>query len=209
MLSMPFKPIVTFIILVSCCFSAAAQDTIPSLDLRLLEHLNHAAGPGDKKWLRVSNSLNFVGFATPVLLEATGFASNNNQLKNDGLVSGASLILTSAVTYSLKIIFKRKRPYLAYPRLITGKAKETTYSFPSGHTSVAFATATVLSLSFPKWYVITPAYSYAILVAYSRSYLGVHYPGDILAGAIIGTSSSLLTWRLQRSLHIGFTLPIK
>jgi membrane-associated phospholipid phosphatase len=66
-----------------------------------------------------------------------------------------------------------------------------------------------LSLSFPKWYVIGPAYSYAILVAYSRSYLGVHYPGDILAGAIIGTGSSFLTWKLQRKIQFGFKVPIK
>ncbi len=185
------------------------QDTIPSFDLRLLEHLNHAAGPDDKKWLAVSNSLNYVVLTPPVVMEITGFADHNNSLKNDGLQTGISLVLTAVVTYSLKIIVKRKRPYLAYPELITGKSTETTYSFPSGHTSMAFATATALSLSFPKWYVIGPAYSYALLVAYSRSYLGVHYPGDILAGAIIGTGSSLLTWRLQKGLHFGFKVPIR
>jgi len=142
-------------------------------------------------------------------MEIAGFASHDNNLKNEGLQTGVSLALTAIITYSLKAIVKRKRPYLAYPKLITGKATETTYSFPSGHTSMAFATATALSLSFPKWYVIGPAYSYAILVAYSRSYLGVHYPGDILAGAIIGTGSSFLTWKLQRKIQFGFKIPIK
>jgi len=186
-----------------------AQDTIPSLDLRILEHLNHAAGPNDKKWLAVSNSLNIVVFATPVAMEIGGYANHDNNLKNEGLQTAVSLALTAAITYSLKSIVKRKRPYIEYPKLITGKSTETTYSFPSGHTSMAFATATALTLSFPKWYVVVPAFSYAILVAYSRSYLGVHYPGDILAGAIIGTGSSFLTWKLQRAVHLGFSIPIK
>jgi undecaprenyl-diphosphatase len=199
------------IFLIFICFSQVCrgQDTIPSLDLRLLEHLNHAARPDDKKWIAVSNSLSLAVLATPVAMGATGLATRNNVLKNDALQTGISLALTAVLTYSLKAIVKRNRPYLAYPRIITGKAAETTYSFPSGHTSMAFATATALSLSFPKWYVIGPAFSYAVLVGYSRTYLGVHYPGDVLAGAIIGTGSSLLTWKLQRAIHFGFRVPIK
>jgi membrane-associated phospholipid phosphatase len=200
---------VYFLIFFSLSLTCKGQDTIPSFDLRLLERLNHAAGPDDKKWLAVSNSLNFVVFATPTVMGITGLANHDNNLKNDALQTGVSLAITAVLTYSLKAIVKRKRPYIAYPKLITGKSTETTYSFPSGHTSMAFATATALSLSFPKWYVIAPAYSYAVLVAYSRSYLGVHYPGDILAGAIIGTGSSFLTWKLQRAIHFGFKVPVK
>lgn len=197
------------LIFLSLALACRGQDTIPSLDLRLLERLNHAAGPGDKKWLVVSNSLNLAVFTTPIVMEVAGIARGDNALKNDGLQTGVSLAITAVVTYSLKSIVQRKRPYMAYPKLITGKATETTYSFPSGHTSMAFATATALTLSFPRWYVIAPAYSYAILVAYSRSYLGVHYPGDILAGAIIGTGSSFLTWKLQRMIHFGFAIPVQ
>ena len=62
---------------------------------------------------------------------------------------------------------------------------------PSGHTSTVFAAATSVSILYPKWYVIAPSYLFAASVGYSRMYLGVHYPSDVLIGAIIGTASSL------------------
>ncbi|GAB2971723.1 hypothetical protein GCM10027049_01640 [Mucilaginibacter puniceus] len=65
---------------------------------------------------------------------------------------------------------------------------------------MAFATATSLSLSFPKWYVIIPSYTYAAAIGYSRMYLGVHYPTDVLAGALLGTGTAFLTWKLQKIL---------
>ncbi len=46
-----------------------------------------------------------------------------------------------------------------------------------------------------------PAYAYAATVGYSRMYLGVHYPSDVLGGALVGAGSSLLTWELQRLLN--------
>ena len=70
-------------------------------------------------------------------------------------------------------------------------------SFPSGHTSDAFSLATALSIVYPKWYVVVPAYAWAVTVGYSRMALGVHYPGDVLAGALIGAGSAYLCFRGQ------------
>jgi membrane-associated phospholipid phosphatase len=50
----------------------------------------------------------------------------------------------------------------------------------------AFALATSLSLSYPKCYIIVPSFAWASSVGYSRMDLGVHYPSDVLAGAIVG-----------------------
>jgi membrane-associated phospholipid phosphatase len=58
---------------------------------------------------------------------------------------------------------------------------------------MAFAAATTISLQYPKWYVIAPAFIYASGVGYSRMYLGVHYPTDVLAGAVLGAGSSFVT----------------
>ncbi len=69
--------------------------------------------------------------------------------------------------------------------------------FPSGHTSLAFAIATSLSLKYPKWYVIAPSYVWACSVGYSRMNLGVHYPSDVLAGAVLGAGSAFLTYKLN------------
>ncbi|HSC36729.1 MAG TPA: phosphatase PAP2 family protein, partial [Chitinophagaceae bacterium] len=75
------------------------------------------------------------------------------------------------------------------------------YSFPSGHTSSAFAMATSISMSYPKWYVIAPCYLWAGTVGVSRIVLGVHYPSDVLAGALVGMGSAYVTNRATRWLR--------
>jgi undecaprenyl-diphosphatase len=70
------------------------------------------------------------------------------------------------------------------------------HSFPSGHTATAFAGATVLSVLAPRF---APAFVVlALAIAYSRLYLGVHFPLDILGGAAIGTATALLLLAASR-----------
>ncbi|MBN1578274.1 MAG: phosphatase PAP2 family protein [Chitinispirillaceae bacterium] len=61
----------------------------------------------------------------------------------------------------------------------------TTWSFPSGHANTAFAAATFLALLFGGW--VYESFIIALLVGYSRVYLGVHFPLDAAAGALLGT----------------------
>ena len=72
------------------------------------------------------------------------------------------------------------------------------HSFPSAHASVSFAfacaVATVLAAGYRLWAV--PALAVALLIAWSRVYLGLHFPSDIVAGALVGAASSWLAWRL-------------
>lgn len=69
------------------------------------------------------------------------------------------------------------------------------YSFPSGHAANAFAVATFLWLGWRRrsahaaWLL-----AYAALIAYSRIYLGVHYPGDVVAGALLGAAAATLAY---------------
>ena len=75
-------------------------------------------------------------------------------------------------------------------------------SFPSGHTSNAFATATATAMifAFPQWYVAVPVFSWAGAVGYSRMHLGVHYPSDVLVGSSVGTESTWLGHWLNKRL---------
>jgi membrane-associated phospholipid phosphatase len=171
------------------------------IDLRLLESINGAPSGADKTWRDVSKSTFLFISITPMAMLIDGLATNNTDVTVKAFETGGSILIAEGVSYSLKGIVHRERPYLAHPNLIYGKSTPTDGSFPSGHASVAFAAATSLSLSFPKWYVIAPSFAYASAVGYSRMYLGVHYPSDVLAGAIIGAGSSFLTWKLQKLLN--------
>jgi membrane-associated phospholipid phosphatase len=100
----------------------------------------------------------------------------------------------------MKFSFDRSRPFVTYPNDITKYTKAGSKSFPSGHTSMAFATATSISLMYPKWYIIAPSFLWASSIGYSRMYLGVHYPSDVLAGALLGAGSSIGTHYLFKYL---------
>jgi membrane-associated phospholipid phosphatase len=103
------------------------------------------------------------------------------------------MAVDGVLTYGLKAAIDRPRPYVTYPDIIDPYRFMTSKSMPSGHTSLAFTTATALSLKYPKWYVIAPSYFWACSVGYSRMNLGVHYPSDVLAGAALGAGSAYLT----------------
>lgn len=142
-------------------------------------------------------SVTVFNIAAPVGVFTAGLIKHDKQLEKDAAYMAGAFILSSVVTNVTKQIVKRNRPYQDYP-VITKLSSGGGYSFPSGHTSAAFTTATSLSLYFPKWYVIVPAYLWAGSVGYSRIYQGVHYPTDVLAGAVIGAGSAWLAYKAQK-----------
>ena len=112
-----------------------------------------------------------------------------------GVKCTVSLILSTVVAKILKKGVSRIRPFLMINNLNIKKIGIDKYSFPSGHTTAAFTIAVMLSLFYPAAiFLLVPL---ACLVGISRIYLGVHYPSDVFAGAILGTLSSFLVFYLM------------
>ena len=109
-----------------------------------------------------------------------------------GLTCGLSLIFDLlSVNLFIKKAVARTRPYIAIDELERIIEAQSDYSFPSGHTAASFAVATVLLMRAPKKLSI-PMFVMACLISLSRLYVGVHYPTDIIGGAIVGTLCGVL-----------------
>jgi undecaprenyl-diphosphatase len=113
------------------------------------------------------------------------------------LLLGVTLVIVEAI----KFLVGARRPCDALAGVRTLPAfpcsAELDPSFPSGHASRAFAVATLLAIRF-RWWVRIPAVAFAILVGISRVYLGLHWPSDILGGAIAGIGLALVIEFLGR-----------
>lgn len=171
-----------------------------NLDIQPLKHINLNRNVNlDPSMRFLSNSTAEICIAVPVAMATYNFIKKDSLHFRKSAVICASIVTSAAITYILKYAVDRERPFVRYPYLDQAISVSSA-SFPSGHTSNSFALATSLSLAYPKWYVIVPSYLWASSVAYSRLHLGVHYPSDVLAGAIVGAGSSYLSYKLNKLL---------
>ena len=178
----------------SCSFHALAQNT----DINLLKSINQSETAFKNNFFKATaESVTIFNIAAPVGLLTAGIIRHDKQLQKEALYVAGGFVVSSIVTQGMKRIIQRDRPFVTYP-FIVKRDVGGSYSFPSGHTSAAFCTATSLSLLFPKWYVIVPSYLYAATVGYSRMYQGVHYPSDVLAGAVVGAGSAWLSYKVEK-----------
>ena len=113
-----------------------------------------------------------------------------------GFTAALALAVGAIVTnLFLKTAAARIRPYDAVEGLVPLVAKLKDYSFPSGHTCASFSCAVVYDKMYPGR-PGTAAIILAVLIALSRLYVGVHYPTDVLAGALVGWLSALCAMKL-------------
>ncbi|MEK7141666.1 MAG: phosphatase PAP2 family protein [Patescibacteria group bacterium] len=106
---------------------------------------------------------------------------------------GAGVTSWALVELILKPLVARVRPTELMGAIIVGSTSHD-FSMPSGHATIAFAMATVLSQKEPKWRWLF--FSLAILISLSRIYLGKHYPLDVIMGGFIGAAIGSLSHRV-------------
>lgn len=139
---------------------------------------------------------------------AIGRLADRPGLADVGLHAGTALVVGEGVTYLGKILVGRARPYLdATDPHDFGLLRGTSYdyqSFPSGHTTAAFAVAAALTSEagerrpHDQWWIGTALYSAATLTGLSRMYNNEHWASDIVAAAAVGTFAG---WKTVRYTH--------
>jgi membrane-associated phospholipid phosphatase len=170
-------------------YAAIAQTPTPTLD-RAMARLSDAAD-----YSRLS-------LAVAAVLAATG----GRRGRRGAAMGLASIAVTATVVnVVLKPLGRRRRPDRVTEQVPVARhvRMPSSTSFPSGHSASAFSFATGVGAVLPP--VAVPLRGLAALVAYSRVHTGVHYPGDVVAGALVGTAlAQLTTHALDRALtHRG------
>ena len=182
---------ICFFILLFAVVNCSAQN----MDINLLREINlHRNRSLDGAMKAITNYDYPVSIAIPVTELIVGYAGHDTVAISNGWQTAVAFAINGVITYAAKYAVNRPRPYVSYHDLQPYETY-TDHSFPSGHASFAFCAATSLSICYPRWYVIVPSWLWASAVGYSRLDLGVHYPSDVLAGAIIGAGSSWLAYK--------------
>ena len=111
--------------------------------------------------------------------------------RRTGFKMAVSLVLMTVIgNMIIKPLVGRVRPYEVNTAVELIVAKLSSYSFPSGHTFGSFAAAVVLFINHKK--IGIPALVLAVLIGFSRMYLYVHFPTDVLAGAVFGVITAVI-----------------
>jgi len=172
-----------------------------NLDIDILKAINPMF-PNSVYWEQTTASAYWVPGIIVMGSFGCGLLKKNEQIRQNGYELLVNIAVSQLITEAIKISVNRERPAERYPKEIFASSSTHGYSLPSGHTSLAFATATTLALDYKKWYIVVPTNLWAASVAYSRMYLGVHYPSDVLGGIIIGIGSGYLShWLTKKLFH--------
>ncbi|OCA83236.1 phosphoesterase [Bacillus sp. FJAT-27225] len=140
------------------------------------------------KWIQLITHFGGASFTIGTVLFLLFFTTG--QATTAAIASAWALFLSHLPVFLIKKLFPRRRPYLALERALIPENPLKDHSFPSGHTTAIFSVVTPLSIQFPILsFALVPL---ASLVGLSRIFLGLHYPSDVLAGALLGLSTGAI-----------------
>ncbi|MCK0471251.1 phosphatase PAP2 family protein [Halalkalibacter sp. APA_J-10(15)] len=142
----------------------------------------------------------FGGASFTILFSLSLSIFASGPLQRTGWIALFALIVSHTVVSLIKKRIPRNRPYLVLPNVTVVENPFKDHSFPSGHTTAIFAIIVPFMISYPI--LILPLFFAAALVGLSRIVLGLHYPSDVLAGAILGTVSAFGSYTLMIHLPI-------
>jgi membrane-associated phospholipid phosphatase len=183
--------IIVWIIVCMFTYNAQAQSKIQQFDENVLIDLAKTRTPAQTEVaMFLSRNYRIIDVGIPAGLLIGGWATNNKEMRQNSLYVFSSTLISYSVTELIKHIVKRPRPFVRNLKIVA-VYDATNSSFPSGHSSSTIGAATALSIAYPKWYVVAPSFLWAGATCYSRMYLGVHYPTDVTAGALLGAGTAL------------------
>lgn len=170
-----------------------------ALDIRLFREIHEALGGG---WLALMAALTVVGGGWGALSILPLFAPSRT--RRFALAFAATIGINTIVVFALKMIVARPRPWMVLPDVRPLVfAGPTDFSFPSGHAAGSFCYATFVAVVLLRtrpgkasWIASAVLLVLAAGVALSRIALGVHFPGDVAAGAILGATMGAIGARI-------------
>ncbi len=142
-------------------------------------------------------------FAAAIILPAAMFiygrAADKPYDENTAVLLALSEATDILLNLGIKNIVKRPRPYQSLSNVYHKNVSiKDEYSFPSSHTSTSFSIATTFALRYSKYpQIYVPMYLWGLVVGYGRMYFGMHYPSDILGGAVLGSLSAIGIYSLR------------
>ena len=168
---------------------------LDALDANLFLFVNHL--PHTRLLNRFFYGLTVIFNGGVAWFVVTAIAALRNRRRFKELLREVAIPLTVTtllVEYPVKAYFRRRRPFITIIQAIVIGKKPGTWSFPSGHSASAFGGAWLLNHRLPKRWGLR--YVVASLVAFSRIYLGDHYPGDVASGSLLGMLFAMFFHRL-------------
>ena len=163
----------------------------------------HRVTSWDGKFVRnynkiISRSESYVAVGVPVAMAVAAWIKHDKGLLKDAVYVGTSVAGAFVVTYGMKYLVDRERPYDKYPDRVHAYSHEGSPSFPSGHTAAAFMAATLLykEYGFKGYWVGLVAYAAAIVTGFTRILNNRHWLFDVIIGAALGILLTNLAFRL-------------
>lgn len=169
-------------------------EAIQNLDVNILYYIqDHLRTPLLNDIVPRFTSLGNSGLIWIIIVLGMLFFGKTKRTGQCGVISMLLCFIT--VNLCIKNVVARTRPYETYELVRCIIPPERDYSFPSGHTAIAWAAMVPVCFNL-GWKVGVPAIIAALLMSLSRLYVCVHYPTDVICGAIIGTICAIISCKI-------------